>query len=59
MTYHNRPIYATRPINKENFHPAVHALLLSKGLLNDCVQIYVDVVGGREWINVRKDEVTP
>lgn len=54
--YQGRLIYEIRSIHKENFHEAVHSLI-DQGLLNGCVQIFVDVIGGRSWITVPRWEV--
>lgn len=55
-TYHGRPVYNIRPIDKINFHPMAHNLI-DQGILKGCVQIFVDVIGGKEWINVDKNDI--
>jgi hypothetical protein len=52
-----RKVYATREISPENFNP------MTKGLNNvnnqQHLQVYVDVVGGREWITISKSDFSP
>lgn len=45
-----------RDIDKANYNPMVHDLM-DKGLLADCVQVYADVIGGQEWINVNTNNL--
>lgn len=51
-----KQVYNIRKIDKSNFNPMVHNLM-DKGFLKDCIQIYVDVVGGREWITIHKKDL--
>lgn len=44
-------VYHWRLIDKKNFSPMCYNLIDS-GLLNDCIQIYTDVIGGRAWITI-------
>ncbi len=55
--WHGKPVYDIRKIDKENFSPMVHTLM-DQGRMRGYVQVFVDVVGGKEWVNVRESELT-
>ncbi len=55
--WQGRPVYDIRKIDKKNFNPMVHNLM-DQGRLKGYVQVFVDVVGGKEWVNVKESELT-
>jgi hypothetical protein len=57
MKYQGRQVYFIRPIDKKNFNPMCHKLIDDGLILQNCVQIYVDVIGGQGWINVERKEL--
>lgn len=50
------PIYGVRPIHEDNFNPMAHHLL-TEAHKKEHVQVLIDVVGGREWINLRRENL--
>lgn len=50
-------VYEWREAKEENFNPMAIHLLKEKGFFENCIQIYVDCVGGREWINIKKENL--
>jgi hypothetical protein len=56
MNWQGQKVYAIREIDRDNFSRMVRDLI-DRGLLRGYIQILVDVVGGREWINVKRSEL--
>ena len=51
--YYELKVLDTRPIDKINFNPMCHTLMVN-GFLEECIQIKINSICGLSWINVRK-----
>lgn len=51
-----KPVYALRKIEPENFAMIARHIIMDH--LKGCVQIYIDGIGGRRWINIEEHKVS-